>query len=143
MPMWPRRLPLLGAVLTLVAAAIVAFAVIPPVRTDTFPLAAPDRAAMAFWGTALISLLVAAVALGASRFGASRDRLRRLMVGIAGAVALLTGVLLIDAARAFSRHGPDMRGVVVALWVCVGFYLAGGLMIAAAALVRRATPGRA
>jgi hypothetical protein len=37
---------------------------------------------------------------------------------IAGAVAALLGLLLMDAA-AYAGHGPEMRGAVVGLWVSV------------------------
>ncbi len=143
MPMWRQKAPVLGAVLTLLAALIVAFGVIPRVRADAFPVATPNRAATAFWGTALLSLLLAAMAFIAAGLGASRDSLRGLLLGVAGLVTVLIGVLLMDAAGAFSGHGPAMGGVVVALWVCVCFYVAGGLLITASAFVPRGRPQHA
>ena len=95
----------------------------------------------AFWGTALFGFLVAAAATAASRFGVSHDAPRRVLLGLAGVVAVLLGVLLMDAAGSFSGHGPGMHGAVRALWVCVGLYLAGGLLIGVPAFVaRRGTP---
>jgi hypothetical protein len=133
----PLRILLLGAAFLLASAAIVAFGVIPPVRSDTFPLATPDRAVPAFWGNVLLSVLAAATALASSRAGSTRATLRRVLPGVAGLVALLLGLLLIDAATAFSGHGPEMHGAVVALWVCVCLDLAGGASMVVSALVRR------
>jgi hypothetical protein len=130
--MWPLRFRWLGAGLVLASAAVVAFGVIPLVRADTYPQATPDRAVPAFWANVLLSVLVAAAA-----FASSRAAVRRILPGVAGIVAVLLGLVLIDAATAFSGHGPGMRGAVVALWVCVCLDLAGGALMGIAAFVRR------
>lgn len=132
---WPRRILVLGAAFMLASAAVVAFDVIPPVRTDTFPLATPDRAVPAFWGNVLLALLVAAAALASSRVGSTRATLRRVLSGVLGLLALLLGLLLIDAATAFSGHGPAMHRAVLALWVCVCFDLAGGVSMVGSAFM--------
>jgi hypothetical protein len=52
-------------------------------------------------------------------------------------VALLLGLLLIDAATALSGHGPGMHGAGVALWVCVCLDLVGGASMVISAFARR------
>jgi len=128
---------MLGAALMLVSAAIVAFGMIPLVRADTFPGAAPDRAVPAFWANVLLVLLVVAAAVTSSRLGSNRATLRRVLAGVAGFLALVLGLLLIDAAAAFSGHGPGMHRAVVALWVCVCLDVAGGIAMVGSAFARQ------
>lgn len=123
---WRERVLMLGAALVLVSAFLVAFAVIPLVRGDTFPGVAQSRAVPAFWGNVLLSLVVAAAAAISSRLGSNRATLRNALAGLPGLLALILGLLLIDAAMAFSGHGPGMHGAVVALWVCVFLDVAAG-----------------
>ena len=134
---WRQRILMLGAALMLASASVVVFGVIPPVRTDTFPGATPDSAVPAFWGNVLLVLLVAAAAVTSSRLGSNRATLRRALAGVPGLLALVLGLLLIDAAAAFSGHGPGMHGAVVALWVCVCLDVAAGIGMIGTALVRR------
>jgi len=134
---WRRRILMLAAALTLASAAFLAFGVIPPVRADTFPSATPDRAVPAFWGNVLLLLVVAAAAVTSSRLGLNRSTLRRVLAGVPGLLALVLGLLLIDAATAFSGHGPGMHGAVVALWGCVCLDVAAGIGMAGSALVRQ------
>jgi len=126
-----------GALLLLVSALILALCVVPAVRADTFPRATPGRAVPALWANLLVTALMAGTALVTLGGRSNRTRLRRVAGGIAGAVAALLGLLLIDAAAAFAGHGPEMRGAVVGLWVSVGCSLLGGAAILMAALVRR------
>jgi len=134
---WRQRMLMLAAALMLASAAIVAFGVIPLVRADTFPGAAPDRAVPAFWANVVLALSVAAAAAAASRLGSDRATLRRGLAGVPGLLALGVGLVLIDAATAFSGHGPGMHGAVVALWVCVCLDVAAGIGMVGAALVRQ------
>jgi len=134
---WRLRILMLAAALMLTSAGIVAFVVIPLVRADTFPGATPDRAVPAFWGNVVLVLLVAAAAVIASRLGLERATLRRVLAGVPGLVALGLGLALIDAATAFSGHGPAMHRAVVALWVCVCIDVAAGIGLVGSALVRQ------
>ncbi len=136
--MWPQRMLVAGAILMLVSAAVIALGVIGPVAADTSPHATPERAVPAFWVNVFLGLLVAAGAFASSRYGSRRPRSRRIMSALPGFVAILLGLALLDAATAYSAHGPLMHGVVVALWACVAIDIVAGAMIAVAALVPRA-----
>ena len=134
---WRQHILVVGAALMLVSAALVVFRVIPLVRADTFPGAAPDRAVPAFWANVLLVLLVVAAAVTSSRLGSNRATLRRALAGAPGLLALVLGLLLIDAAIAFSGHGPGMHGAVVALWVCVCLDVAAGIGMFVSAYARQ------
>jgi len=137
MRVWPSRVLVPGVLLLLVSALIIALWVVPAVRADTSPHAAPGQAVPAFWANLLLTALMAGTGLAALGGRVNRTRLRRVAGAIAGAVAALLGLLLIDAAAALAGHGPEMRGAVVGLWVSVGCNLLGGVAILMAALVRR------
>lgn len=132
-----QRILMLGSALMLVSAALIAFAVIPLAGADRAPGAAPDRAVPAFWAMVLLLLLVGAAALTSSRLGSNHATLRRALAGGPGLLAVILGLVLIDAAAAFSGHGPGMRGAVVALGVCVCLNVAAGLGMVGAALARQ------
>lgn len=118
-------------------AAVLALVVVPAVRADPFPGAAPDRAASGFAVGIILHLLLAAQALVASRLDAQRARHRRAWTGAAGVLGLLLGVAMIDAAMAFVAHGPPMRGAVVALWTCVLLDVSGGAAMIGGAFAPR------
>lgn len=133
----PQRMLLLGAFLALASAAVIAVGVIPRVRADTFPGATPDRAIPAFWVNVLLTVLAAAAALASARLGSNRATLRRVLPGAAGVVAMLLGLALMDAAAAYSGHGPGMYTASAALWVCACLDLAGGASMVVSAFLRR------
>jgi hypothetical protein len=126
---WRQRILMLGAALMMASAAIVTFGVIPLVR---------GRAVPAFWANVLFVLLAVVAAVASSRLGSTRATLRRALASVSGFVALVLGLLLIDAASAFSGHGLGMNGVVVALWVCVCLDVLAGIGIIGSAFVRQA-----
>lgn len=72
-----RRSLLLSAALLVLAALVVILGVIPPVKTDTFPLATPERAVGAFMVSAVLYLLFAAalVIIGVRAAGRTRRHL--------------------------------------------------------------------
>ena len=128
---WPRRISVFAATLMLASAVCLAVGVIPPVRGDTFSHATPERAVPAFWVAVAVDVVLAGAAVASSRFG------YRVLLAVGGMVALLAGLALIDAATAYPAHGPAMHGVVVVLWVCVGFDVVGGVSMLGAALTPR------
>ena len=132
-----QRILMLSAALLLASAAFVTFGVIPPVRVDTFPGATPEGAVPALWANVLLVLLVAVAAVTSSRLGLTRATLRRVVAGVPGLLVLLLGLLLIDAATAYSEHGPGMHGAVVALWGCVCLDVAAGVGMVGSAWLRQ------
>jgi hypothetical protein len=128
---WPQRLSVFAAALLLASAVCVVVGVIPPVRTDTFSLAAPQRAVPAFWVAVVLDIVLAAAAVASSRLG------YRVLLAVVAVVTVLAGYALFDAATAFRAHGPAMHGAVVVLWVCVGFDVVGALSMLGAVLAPR------
>jgi len=107
--------------------------VIPAVKSDTYPQAAPERAASAFAANAGIGL-VAAVSLFWGAVALARGgRLARFLLVLIGIVILLAGLALVDATAAFRSHGPHMHVATVFMALgAVGEILVGALTIAAA-----------
>ncbi len=128
---WPPRILLAGAVLTIATSLLIAGVVIPPLRADTFPAATPERAVPALWRVAAVNAAFAAAAV------AGFHTRHHILTVLLGSLVLLVGLLLADAASALSGHGPAMHGATVALWVCVGCNVAGGALIAVAAIAGR------
>jgi len=141
-----RGLLLSGAALGFVVVAIVAVEVIPSVRTDTYPLATPESAAASFWVVGVgINTLVGVILLAAAHL-TRRDRGGgRGLAVLAGLVAVVVSLLLLDAAVAFAEHGPSMRWVTIALYMCLGCDLTAGALALIAAVLpdRRRQPGAA
>jgi hypothetical protein len=68
----------------------------------------------------------------------ARSSVRTSLAVIAGIGALLLGLFLLDAAFAFTNHGPSMQDVAAVLFVCVGGdWLAGLLALVGAVLLAR------
>jgi hypothetical protein len=128
---WPQRASIFAAALMLASAVYVAVGVIPRVGADTFSHATPEQAVPAFWVAVTFDVVLAGAAVASSRFR------YRVLLAVAGVVALLAGFALLDAATAYPAHGPAMHGTVVVLWVCVGFDVVGGLSMLGAALTPR------
>jgi len=123
-----RRPLLIAAWLLFAAAALVVLAVIPPVLADTFPRAAPERAAGAFRVNVVLNAL-----LGAALLVAAWRRSGAVLPVSAGLLSLLLGAALLDAASAFTAHGPALRGAVIACFASSACDLAAGATALAAA----------
>lgn len=137
---WASRVLIPGVFVLLVSALIIALWVIPAVRADASPQAMPGRAVPPLWAAVLITTLMAGTGLVALGGRAAPTRLRRVAGAIAGAVAALLGLALVDAAAAFAGHEPPLRGAVVGLWVCVVCNLLGGAALLVAAARSRGRP---
>jgi len=135
-----RRMLRFGAILSFGVAAVVAAGVIPAVKADAFPLATPDTAVPAFWGIVIADVLVGAALLSTALMTRRRRRVRPVLIVAAGFVGLLLGLGMLDAALAFTGHGPAMRGPMIALFVCVGAELTVGATVVAAMILRRRAP---
>jgi hypothetical protein len=135
-----RRMLRFGALLSFGVAAVVAAGVIPRVKADTFPFATPDTAVPAFWGVVMADVLVGAALLSTALMTRRGRRVRPVLIVAAGFVGRLLGLGMLDAALAFTGHGPAMRGPMIALFVCVGAELAVGATVVAAMILRRRSP---
>ena len=135
-----RRTLLWSAGLLAAAAILILAGAIPLVLADTFELSAPERAATALGVVAGAGLVVAGlIALVATRGGAerpSREGLWPLAI-----LALVKGLLLLDAGFAFAGHGPALRGAVVLVFLASAMDVVAAVLVGASAVaLRRAWP---
>ncbi len=119
-------------------ALVIATVVIPPVQTDTFPLATPERATTAFWVSTILHLIVGIVLFFiALRFSNSSSG-KSGVLGLLGGLSILFALALVDAATAFREHGPALATATTSLFMCAATeFLAGVLLIIIAVLLRK------
>jgi hypothetical protein len=135
---------LISAVLLVAVALVIPWAVIPPVRADTFPGATPRSAVPAFWIIFVFQVLAATVVgLTAARITAVRRPSRPLFLVPLALLVLLSAYALSQPGGAYSREGPPMQTASVFLFACAASdLLAAVLVIAATSLLpRRACAG--
>jgi branched-subunit amino acid permease len=134
-----RRLLLIDVVLLVGIALAIPWAVIPPVRVDTFPNATPESAVPAFWIITCFHVLAAAVVgRAASRMTADGKVGRPWMLVPLALLVLLSAYALEEPGRAYSLEGPAMRtGSMVLLACAASDLVAALLMLSAASLLRR------
>jgi hypothetical protein len=136
---------LIGAVLLSAVALVIPWAVIPPVRADTWPSATPASAVPAFWIIVFFHVLAATVVgLTAARLTTVGKASRSLVLIPLALLVLLSAYALEEPGRAYSREGPLMQTASLILFACAaGDLLAAVLVMAATALVpRRAVSNR-
>jgi len=129
-----RRALLTCAALLVAVALVVAAGVVPPVKADTFPLAAPQRAVHMFWGIVVLNFLAATDLV----FLAIRATDRR-GLSPAGLVllAFLTFVLacfLTGPAFGFLKHGPAMQTACILLFFCSAAEFLAAVLLSTTAL---------
>jgi hypothetical protein len=139
-----RHLIIICVALLAAAAVTLVLGVVPPVRSDTFPQAAPDSAAVAFMIQAAVAILAAiALAIVAARAVAS-PRPSVAILHVIGALVFLLGIVLVGPALAFWVHGPALHGAVVYMLLSAAAeFAATGLMVAAASRLRSSISGPA
>jgi hypothetical protein len=128
-----RRWFVACAVILVVVVVMLALGVIPAVKSDTHPGAAPERAARGFWGNIGIGLAAAATLLFGGIPLMRRGWLARSLLVLLGFIVLVAGLALVDATEAFRSHGPHMHTAMVFM-ACgaVGEIAVGVLVILAA-----------
>jgi hypothetical protein len=128
-----RRRLLVACSLILVGVFVMlALGVIPAVLSDTYPRAAPRRAAGAFAVNAGIVLAAAITLFWGAMPLVRRGRARFLLV-LVGTIIFLTGLALVDATAAFRAHGPHMHAATIFMALgAIGEILVGALTIAVA-----------
>ena len=85
--------------------------VIPQVLADTFPQAMPERAAKAFTVPVGLDIMFALLVFFIARRLSDTSPGRGWILASLGAVASVVNLVLLDAAGAFSGHGPHMAPV--------------------------------
>ena len=139
-----RRLLLIGAVLLAAVALVIPWAVIPPVRVDTFPGATPESAVPAFWIIVFFHVLAATVVgLTAARITTVGRATRFLVLVPLALLVLLSAYALEEPGRAYSQEGPSMQTASLFLIACAASDLLAAVLIIAAVplLPRRAIAG--
>ena len=114
-----RRSLVSCSTLLVAVALILAAGVIPQVKIDRFPAAAPARAVPVFWAIAALNLLAAA---GLGLIAVRTTGRSHQSTAIASAVAFLavvSGLLLAGPAGGFLSHGPAMHTASILLFLCV------------------------
>ncbi|WP_286355917.1 hypothetical protein [Geothrix oryzae] len=131
---------LISAALLTGVAFVVAVGVIPAVRTDTSPLAMPERAVPAFWVNVVFNLIAATVLGFVAYRAVGRSRFPTTSLGVLSILILIFAYALIDAARAFYSHDPSMHNTSLILRGCsITDALAGLLVIATATFFPKRT----
>jgi hypothetical protein len=110
--------------------------VIQPVEFDTYPLASPDSAVLAFWVNIGLNLLVALTLVFIAIRSKGRSRASTFALVVLGSVVLLLGLALVDAAFALLGHGPAMRTVAILLFFCAAADLLAGVLVITAIFLR-------
>lgn len=137
-----RRMLLAGTGLVIGVAAILALGVIPPVRTDTYPGATPDRVIPVLWVIIVANALVAAGLLRTTLVTRRGGSASKVLLGAAGLVALAMGFVLYLVAADIYRgpHWTFIPGATWLLFACTGGDLAAGVLAFTAVAVRLRQP---
>jgi hypothetical protein len=130
-----RRSLLVGAVLLLVVALVIAAEVIPSVKADTSPHATPKTAVPAFWVVVVLNLMAGTALVLIAMSTAVSGRLVHVVLGTMMILIFLFALALTDAAFALYAHGPAMRLTDVLLFFCATADLGASLFVGAAALL--------
>jgi len=139
-----RRLILIGAALLAAAAIALVLGVIPPVRSDVFPQAAPGSAAAAFLIQAAVAVLAAIALVFVAYRAIDRPRSSIAMLYLIGALVFLLGIVLVGPALTFRTHGPSLHGAIVLMFLSAAAEFAtAGLVVAAASRLPKSIPGPA
>lgn len=128
-----RRLITTGAALLVAAALTIVLGVVPPIRSDTFALAAPASASAGFMVQAGIAVLLA-LALGlVAVLAAGHLRASVATLHVIAALVFLLAMSLGGLAPAFVVHGPALRLAIFFMALSAAAALgAVGLVVAAA-----------
>jgi hypothetical protein len=122
-----RRILYVATGLVIMAVLIIAFFVIPQVKADTSPGAAPETAAKAFWVFILIQLLPVAALLYTLIFSHREGHFINGFLIAAGVILILLSLILIDAATAFLGH-KEMSTIAIFLFISIGFDFIAGVL---------------
>jgi len=105
-----------SAVLAVAVVITLLVGIIPPVTAEYHAGETRQAAVMAFWFDVALFLLAAVLF---AWFGVTAERRsagRRVVTGLIGFVVILVGLCFLDAAAAYSGHGPDMATATTLLF---------------------------
>ena len=123
-----NRLLLVCATLFLLVAFVVAFGVIPAVKSDISPNAVPERAVPAFWVNVGLNLLLSVSCGAITVWSKGRGWFSTIILVLLGIVAVLLGLALVDADVAFRSHEMLALGTSAFLFVCAAVDLMAGAL---------------
>ena len=131
-----KRVLLICAATIVLADILLAFVVIPAVKTDSYPVARLEVAVPAFWANAGVSFLLSVVCVNIAFFSRGRSKTTTASLVTCGAVILLLGLLLIDAGSAFRSHGSAMQSASTTIFACAALLCFSGLLVGVTAFLR-------
>lgn len=106
------------AFLFLMVVFIVALAVIPFVKFDTFPGATPGNALPAFWIIAFYKFIVGTIFMFIAYHFTGKSKLLSVFFIVIASIDLLLTIAFIDAALAYWSHGIEMHIATILLLSC-------------------------
>ena len=137
-PVFCRRFLMVGAVVMISVALVLALGVIQPVQAEVARGATPEKAVVAFWvniGLNVVSALVLFSCAVSARGLGWTSKSTLIFVGL---VVMLLGFALADAGSAYLSHGPAMHSASIILFICsAADILAGALVIGTAIMFPR------
>jgi hypothetical protein len=121
-----RRSLLTCGALLVVVALVVAAGVIPLVKIDPFPGAAPEKAVPVFWWIVALNLLGATLLVFIAIRATERSGFSSTALSLLALLAFVFACVLTGPAFGFLAHGPAMQNACILLFLC----LAGELLVA-------------
>lgn len=131
-----RRSLLANAALLILVALVIGGSVIPAVKTDAFPLATPERAVPAFWINAGLNVLAGTALVFIAMRSKGRSAPSTTVLSVVAFVCFLLGAALVDAAYAFSKHGPGLQTATMLLFICSAADILAAILVLITALLR-------
>jgi hypothetical protein len=128
-----RRSLVSCATLLVAVALILAAGVIPQVKIDRFPAAAPERAVPVFWAIAALNLLAAASLVLIAVRTTGRSHQSTAIASVVAFLGVVSGLLLAGPAGGFLAHGPAMHTASILLFLCVAADLIAAVLTATTA----------
>ena len=131
-----KRMLLICVAIIVLADVLLAFIVIPAVKTDSYPRARPEVAVPAFWVNIGLSFLLSVICANIALFSKGRSQATTTGLVLCGIVILLLGLLLIDAGSAFRSHGSSMQSASIIIFVCAALLCLSALLLGMTAFLR-------
>ena len=131
-----KRMLLICAATIILADVLLAFIVIPAVKTDSYSRANPEVAVVAFWVNVGLGFLLSVGCAMIALFSKGRSKATTACFVLSGIVILVLGLLLVDAGSAFRSHGSSIQSASMIMFVCAGLLCLSGLLLGMTAFLR-------